>query len=160
MKPYAHKTDVPVSRSRGEIDRILCAWDCDAIQWTDDRREGVVQLRFRWTFEGVPYNARIRLALPPDETLYTARERKEPWRQRDISDQVMQQRRNQRWRSLHRVLVLGIKARLNEVAAGLWAAPEVFLPYLEGIDGRTIADVAIPHLRQLGSDNARALLEG
>ena len=154
---YAHTTKVPVSRSRGEIERLLRAWECDGIQWTDNFRDGVATLRFRWTFEGVDYQARMVVKLPRDEALLTAREKSRATTRPTAA--VMAKRRDQRWRSLHRVLLLTIKANLNAVDAGLLTAVEAFLPHLEGQDGRTIAEIAIPKLRLLTeTDGSQKLL--
>lgn len=155
---FAHTTKVPVSRSRGEIERLLRSWECDGIQWTDDFRDGVTSLRFRWEFEGVDYRARMTIRIPSWEQLHTDKERKA---HTQVNESTLQHRRDQRWRSLHRVLLLTIKANLNAVEAGLMTAVEAFLPHLEGDNGMTVAELAIPRLRMLTEQGgAVRLLEG
>ncbi len=151
MTTYAHDTTVPVARSRQEIDHLLRQWGCDGIQWTDDFRALASRLRFRWTFEGVTYAARLDVRMPPDEVLIREFRRRPTKLQLDA-------RREQRLRSLHRVLLLTIKAQLNAVEAGLVTAVETFLPFLEDGEGRTIAELAVPHLRELPGGSGRLLL--
>lgn len=153
MATYAHDTKVPVSKSRADIEHLLKRWGCDGRRWTEDDRARLVTCEFRWRFEGVDYGARFRLQLPSDEVLVLQFKRTPTALQ-------LQTAREQRWRALHRVLLLTITAELNAVEAGLKTAPEAFLPYLVGADGLTIAEVAIPRLRQLYESGAAALLDG
>lgn len=142
MLSYAHDTAVPVARSRGEIDALLRQWGCDSIQWTDQFREGVAELRFAWTWNGTTYRARLAVRMPADAAL----------RKHGDTATQLAKRRDQRWRSLHRVLLLTIKAQLNAVESGLLTAIEVFLPHLEGADGRTVAELAAESLPRLLGD--------
>ena len=79
-----------------------------------------------------------------------------------LADTEADRRADQAARAGHRVLLLWIKAALNAVAAGLLTAEEVFLPHMEGSDGRTVAEVALPRLRDLltGAPASRLLPQG
>ncbi len=146
MKPYAGQTRVPVAQSRAEIDRLLRNWKCDGIQWTDEFTKGTVTLAFIWSRkpkqtpgEVERYLARLTLKMPSGDTNYGL----------------------QIQRSLHRTLLLWLKACFNAIEAGLVSAEQVFLPFLVGTDGRTVGDVAIPRLPALLKSSAeRLLLEG
>ena len=140
MSQFAHDTDVPVARSRAEIEQLLRRWGCERLQWTDNFQEWAATFRFHWTWEGTTYAARLEIRMPPDAVLRAEAKR-------TITAVQLKARREQRWRSLHRVLFLAIKAQLVAVDAGLVSAVETFLPYLEGPDGRTVAEVALPELR-------------
>lgn len=59
----------------------------------------------------------------------------------------------------HRVLLLWLKAALNAVEAGLVDPASIFLSFLVGRDGRTVADVALPKLPSLIGGPAGLLLE-
>ncbi len=158
-RSYAHKTDVPVARSRHAIDKLLREWGCSQIQWTDDFDAGRAVLRFRWSWEDVSYTARMSVVLPDDEALLTDAERKRWIKPRDLGPKL-EQRRQQRLRSLHRVLLLTITAQFNAVSAGLLNDVEAMLPFIEGSDGLTIGEAAIPRLRIALADGAVGLLGG
>lgn len=157
-RTYAEDTSVPVSRSREEIGRLLREWRCDAIQWTDDFLAGRVQLRFRWEHEGVVYHARMEATIPPRDAI---RRDMASQRSRGVpTDAQVDAAQEQRSRAIHRLLALKLKADLNCVRAGLFSAIDVFLPHVEGNDGRTVAEVAGPRLRALLSAPAVTLLAG
>ena len=136
---YAATTDVPVSRSRAAIDKLLRQWGCSAIRWTDDFDSRVSMLEFTWTHEDVPYHARLKL----DHRVPGASAKEQ----------------DQRSRSLHRVLLMKVKSDLNCVDAGLVTGVEVFLSHLVGADGRTVAEIAAVQLPMLLKSSAARLLE-
>lgn len=151
-RPYAEDTSVPVARSRAEIAELLHRQRCISIQWTDDIEQGVVTLRFRWRWEEGEYQARIGLQLPTEAQLRRERPKAtEAQRQRHIE---------QRTRSLHRVLALTIRAQVHAVEAGLVTAVEIFLPWLEDSEGRTVAEFFVPRLRLLPTTATARLLGG
>ncbi len=150
-RTYAADTEVPINRSRSEIDKLLSQWGCDRIQWTDDFAMGCTTLRFQAVFDDVHCTARLELHLPPDDVVGQRFARTPTQAQ-------LAGAREQHWRALHRVLLLTIKAQLNAVEAGLLTAVEAFLPHLEDSQGRTVAQLAVPHLRRL-QDGKTPLLE-
>lgn len=151
---FAEDTSVSVEKSRAEINTLLRAWGCDGLQWTDDIAAGAVTLRFSWTWEAVRYVARVGLTLPTARSFIGKAPRqvrnRESWADREA---------DQRARSLHRVLALKLKADLNCVASGVFSAVQVFLPYIEGADGWTVAEVAGPHLAKALTGSVTRLLE-
>jgi hypothetical protein len=58
----------------------------------------------------------------------------------------------------HRVLLLWIKAAFNAVEAGIVTAEQIFLPFLEGADGKTVSEIAIPRMAELTRGSAGRLL--
>ena len=163
---FAKDTSVPVARTRGEIDTLLRAWGCDGIAWADDYRARAVTLRFLWTrSEGEQYSARLTLRFPSPAEVKARHAAEVQNRSRyvaPLADTEADRRADQAARAGHRVLLLWIKAALNAVAAGLLTAEEVFLPHMEGSDGRTVAEVALPRLRDLltGAPASRLLPQG
>lgn len=147
---FAHDTKVPVSKTRMEIDALLRQWGCTALQWTDEFERGHAQLRFRWRHDELVYAARFDVQMP------SVAELNKEFSSRSPLSQAAQLRRSadQRWRSLHRVLLLRIKADLNCVAAGLTTAFDVFLAHIENGQGRTVAESLE------GRDLTRFLLTG
>jgi len=121
---FASQTTVPVSQTRGEIDFLLRQWGCKGIQWTDNFENGMVLLRFAWTFQKNPYMARLVLQSTQNE-----------------------QENKQR----HRVLLLWLKAAFNAVDAGIVKAEEVFLPFLEVKEGQTLGEITLKQLPALMS---------
>ena len=156
MRRYAQDTAVPVAKTRQEIDTLLRAWNADAIRWTDEFRVGRVRVEFTWTHGEAMYHARFDLPLPTEEQL---RARALNARTRQVSEVKLRNLRERAGRHEHRVLLLWLKAALNAVEAGLVDPAAVFLSFLVGADGRTVADVAIPKLPALMKGGAGLLLE-
>lgn len=158
MRRYAQDTSVPVARSRGEIDSLLQQWGCKGVQWTSEWDAGAITLRFMWEHEGNKYMARFNVKLPTDDDLMKdAVDGRDP-SGKTISAGKLEKLRQSRGQSEHRLLLLWLKAAFNAVDAGLLVAEELFLPFLEGKDGRTVAEVAIPRMADLLSGNAGRLL--
>lgn len=155
MRRFAEDTTVSVTKSRGEIDDLLRAWHCDGIRWTDNFRDGVVTLEFTWSRDGVDYLARFTLQLPTEEEMRT---RAIDLRTRRVSDVKLRKVREAAGRHEHRVLLLWLKAALNAVAAGLIDPATIFLPFLVGRNGQTVAEAALPRLAKLLEGSALALL--
>jgi len=157
MRRYAQDTSVAVSKSRGEIDKLLRNWSAKGIQWSDDFEHDLVSLRFIWVFEGIDYMARFSIALPSHGEL-----NKEAYDRRtgQFSKRKMDRLMDMRGRAEHRLLLLWFKAAVNAVAAGIVSAETIFLPFMEGKDGQTVAEIAIPRLSKLMSGSATRLLAG
>lgn len=130
MTAFAQRTKVPCARTRQEIDRLLRAWKCDGIQWTDEFTLSRVTLRFVWSrFQG-PREARVSVT-------YQAQFR------------INLSRSTTQGRQEHRLLLLWLKAALNAVEGGIIPAELLFLPWLVGRDGQTFGEIALPRLPQL-----------
>lgn len=106
-----------------------------------------MQLRFVWlrggTKERTPqrYMARVNLDLAAP-----------------LEGKVTPLKRDKSDRTLHRVLLLWLKGALNAVQAGIVSPEAIFLPFLEGADGVTVAEAALPRLPALLSNAAEKLL--
>lgn len=154
---YAEGTSVSVGKSRGEIDDLLRRWGCAAISWSDNFENGRATLRFAWKREPEVYLARFDIQVPTDADL---RKRALDQRSRTFSESKYQKLRESMGREEHRLLALWIKAALNAVQAGIIPAEAIFLPFLQGRDGRTFAEAALPRLPLLLKGGADALLLG
>lgn len=155
MRKYAEDTAVPASKSRGEIDQLLRAWGATGIQWSDDFQTDRVTLRFIWPRGEQRFVARFGLQLP-------GRAQLEPealdGRTGRVSEKKLAALLEGRGRREHRTLLLWLKAALNAVDMGLVSAEALFLPFLEGNDGRTFAEAAVPQLGRLLTGAAERLL--
>lgn len=133
---HAETTSVPVSKSRGQIDELLRAWECEGVRWTDYFSEGRTLLEFVWEPPNAPaFMARFELRLPGE---YRNAE--------------------QEWRRLHRVLRVFLLGQLEAVEGGLVTLEEVLLGHIVGPNDRTVGQELLPRLKELTSSSAVALL--
>jgi hypothetical protein len=167
MRRFAEDTEVPVARSRGEIEKLLKDWGVDGMSWGDDFKSGVVTLHFIWekvetrAVGGQPltssrFTARVCFDLEPVEAL--RKKCLKPYSGGQIHQAKFEKLMAARGRREHRVLLLWLKAAFNAIDSHIISAEELFLPFLEGPDGRTVGQVALPRLRMLLTENADRLL--
>lgn len=154
-RKFAAKTEVPVARSRAEIDALLINWGCDGIRWTDAHRDGVTTLEFVWLHEEVDYMARIAITLPSAAEL--EQEAKHATR-RTFSQAKYDQLVKNRGKSELRLLLLFLKASFCAIDAGIMEASAIFMPFLVCQNGQTMHEIAAPKLAEIVSGNAMALL--
>jgi hypothetical protein len=131
---HAAETKVPVAQSRTEIDRMLRAWECDGVRWTDDYKGGRVVLEFVWEREGLAFMARFVIRMP------------------------IEGKPDQEWRRLHRVLRIYLLGQFNAIEAGLVTVDEVFLPFIVGPNDRTVSQQLVPRIHELIGKGAATLL--
>ena len=155
MRRYAQDTQVAVAKSRSEIDNLLRTWGCSQCQWSDDWSGGRVQLRFVFERAKVSYLARFDLKLPDRKALEADAI---DGRSGCVSERKMEKLLADRGKVEHRLLLLWLKGCLNAVEQGLVDAATIFLPFLEGKDGSTVAEVALPQLEALTRGSASRLL--
>lgn len=116
---YARRTEVPVSRSRAEVENLVTRYGADQYGSALDNEGGRAMVQFRiasWL---------VRFILP-------------------LKDCTEQQQR-QRWRAL----VLVIKAKLEAVESGIATIEEEFLAHVVTPDGSTFGQWAVPQLREM-----------
>lgn len=134
MSPYASETEVPVERSKAQIEAML-------------RQRGANEYVTGWneTSDRIQFRMRavtIRFTLPRpkrEDHVYDAagRERREPV----IAKQVEQAMRS-RWRALYLV----IKAKLEAVDVGIAVYEEEFLAFVVMPSGSTVGEVLVPQI--------------
>ncbi len=150
---YASTTKVPIAQSRGEIDKLLRKWGCDAIQWTDEFSEDRSTLRFSWAHDETKYLARFTIHIEPvdeDEVIN--------FKTGGIAEGKLAKAQAARGKVEHRIMLLWLKAALNAVEAGIIDAETLFLPFLEDKTGQTVAEVLVPKLAQIPSRKIAGLL--
>lgn len=152
---YAEGTKVPIAKSRGEIDKLLRQWRAKGIQWSDDYENDCSTLRFVWVHDDTDYMARFSIDLPTADVLSSDAI---DGRSGHVSDRKLKVLLDARGKQEHRLLLLWLKAALNAVDAGLVSAEALFLPFLEGSDGNTVAEIAVPRLKALVGGSALKLL--
>jgi hypothetical protein len=166
---YAEGTVVPISRSREEIARVLQAWGASQVQWGDDYEAGLVMLRFMWTQKKASgsapavgarrFQARIVVKLQSKTEIEKEARASTRSSWRPTPKGKLEKLMAARGKREHRVLLLWLKATFNAIDMGIISAEEIFFPYMEGADGATVAEMAMPHIeRLLGAGGAKMLL--
>ncbi len=118
---YAKETDVPVERSRAEIERTLMKYGADQFAYGISQSSATIQFRAN---ERV-----IRFVLPLSY----------------VSDKKMTDKQLAQWqRSRWRCLLLSIKAKLETAESGISTFEEEFLAHIVLPNGQTAAELALP----------------
>lgn len=118
---YAAKTEVPVDRSRAELERVLARWGAEQFAYGQDVDRWVIAFRFG--------SRAVRIVLMvPERARLTERQ----W----------EQEKRQRWRAL----VLVVKAKLEAVSLGIVDFETEFLGHLVLPTGQTMAEHVAPQL--------------
>ena len=134
---YAASTDVPIDRSKAEIEKLLMANNCDAIATVWDAREQRSAIQFRMG----PRMIRFTLLMPnpgDDEFRYTPARRftRRPAEQRKAYEQAVRSR----WRGL----LLCIRAKLEAVESGIETVDEAFMAQILLPDNTTVGQRMLP----------------
>lgn len=162
MRRYAQDTDVGIGRSRDQINKLLREWSCESIAWIDDFKGGNVTLQFvvprKPSGSEIPvtYPVQFTIKLPDDAAL---KKSALDGRTYCFSQRKFEKLQSERGRREHRVLLLWLKAALEAVAEKLVDFEALFLPFMVGTDGRTVADVFVPNLPRLSGGTVRGLLQ-
>src|ERR1700761_3048971 len=117
---YAARTDVPVSRSREEIERTLVRYGADQFAYGFNDRKAAVQFRARGRV--------IRFVLPLHHDGAA------------VTEKMREQTQRSRWRAL----LLSIKAKLETAESGISSFEEEFLAHIVFPNGQTAAQMALP----------------
>jgi hypothetical protein len=132
MSRYAENTQVPVDRSKSEIERLI-------------QRYGATEMVSGWRVEKAMiqfkmHDRHIRFVLPlPDRAKFTDSETG-----RTRSDNVVQQKWEQACRQRWRALCLTIKAKLESAESGIEEFETAFMGQIVMPNGRTVAEQILP----------------
>lgn len=133
---FAEKTEVPIVRSKAEIEGMLTRYGADQFVsgWADNQTK--IQFRAKDRY------VRFSMTLPrPDEKRFTQDPRC-AWRTR--SEQAAQKSYDQELRRLWRALALVIKAKLEAVQSGITTFEDEFMAHIVMPDGKTVSEHARP----------------
>jgi hypothetical protein len=122
---YAERTQVPVAQSRAEIEKTLERYGAKSFGFFAEASRAVV------VFEAKERRIRFDLPLPAPGSPRV--------------DQVCRQR----WRAL----CLCIKAKLESVDSKIETFEEAFLAHVVMPDGQTVAQHALPKIREVYAEN-------
>jgi len=149
MKPiFAKETDVPVGRSRSELEDMLKKYGAD--QFASGWETGRARIQFR--LEG----RTVRLEVPMP-TLADVPEKNGRGRMnRDQREKELQQMERQRWRAI----VLLTKARLEACALGIETIETAFLSGFVTPSGQTVGELLRSQLDKVLDGKAQPKLLG
>jgi len=128
LRAFAERTDVPVDRSKAQIEKMLTDAGADSVGSFQTSDKAMLMFKLA----GTTYRFMVPLPAGP-------RDLKAGGRGFDV-----EQRRRQRWRAL----ALVIKAKLEAGRSGITSVETELLPYAVLPNGRTVADEALPALKQ------------
>lgn len=141
MKPsrrFAQTTKVPVSQSRGEIEKMLSRHKCQQFGTAVD----YLEMKARVQFTAHERIVRFTVATP------------DPKKFKREDDHAQEERRI--WRSL----LLVIKAKLEAVETGIATFEQEFLANIVMPNGRTVAEIVLPQIAESYSTGRMPLALG
>lgn len=131
---YASNTNVPIDRSKAEIERVLQRYGASTFGYGWQGNKAVIM------FTAKGRAIRMELALPTEEeSAVTSKGRR---RRGGAATVAREQEIRRRWRALSLV----VKAKLEAVASGIATFENEFLPYTILPSGETFAQWAKPQL--------------
>lgn len=135
---YARETQVPIERSKAEIEKILMRYGATGFAYAARNDAGNEQAVI--IFQVKDRRVRFNLPLP---RMSEFKEDKRGWeRRQDVWMKLWSQACRSRWRAL----ALVIKAKLEAVESGITVFEEEFLAHLVTSGGRTVGERLIPEL--------------
>lgn len=145
-RKFAEGTEVPVARSRGEIEALV--EQHGATKFMSFFEEGRAVLAFAMKERLI----RFTIALPQrDEDRFVYKEGK--YYRTKRTELQIEAAFKQEERRIWRALLLVIKAKLEAVQSEITTFEQEFLPFIVLADGNTVGDTIIPKLNGLSGGN-------
>jgi hypothetical protein len=138
MAHYAETTEVPIDRSRAEIERTLERYGATAFMYGWDTRRAAI------SFDVAGRRYRIVLPLPEKNDRAFTHSPTGRERTSNSASAAFEQARRQRWRAL----ALWIKAVLEAAEAGIISIEEALLPFVVLPNGQTAGQWLAPQIAQ------------
>ncbi len=137
MSKYAENTDVPVERSRGEIERTLTRYGASKFMYGWDQNKAIVR------FEMSGRHIMFVLPLPDrNDKEFTHTPARKSRRTPEEATKAWEQACRQRWRCLS----LTIKAKLEAVESGITDFSSEFLAHIILPNGKTVGQFMVPQI--------------
>jgi hypothetical protein len=134
---YAEKTNVAVSKTKGEIDALLRKHKATGFGTFEEVKRAIIVFEMN--------GRRIRFDLPipdPSERRFTHSTR--GMRSRDSALNEWEQACRSRWRALY----LCVKAKLESIDSKIETFDEAFMPHIVTHDGRKFSEHALPAIER------------
>lgn len=148
MGLYASETEVPVERSKAEIERTLLRYGAEEFASGWDHSRAVVMFRMS--------GRRIRFYLPMPAAEEFQKKRDGYNRTESQLIAALEQAKRQRWRAL----ALAIKAKLEAVASGITTFEEEFMAHVIMPNGKNFGEWAAPQIETAYKDKKMPPLLG
>lgn len=136
--PYAQFTEVPIEKTKAEIERLVSRAGASSFLAGYDGATGRAMIAF--ALKG--WNIRLSLNLPKSAS-DCAHDAAGRTRSLEGAQRAMEQEHRARWRAL----LLVVKAKFEGVDRGIETLEHAFLADIHLADGRTVGEHAIPELQ-------------
>ena len=134
--PYAEATEVPVSRSKAQLEAMLKQRGAEGFASGWDSAGDTIQFHWRGLI--------IRFHLPKVDQEPLRHDAAGRLRKGDLLQRVVEQKDRSRWRALYLV----VKAKLEAVESGIAVFEEEFLAFIvDPQSGRTVGEVVVPRIQ-------------
>jgi hypothetical protein len=145
-KRYAEATEVPVTRSKQQVEALLVQHKAEGFHTGWDAQRDIIE--FLWK------GKQIRFVLPRPDRKDFKFTRSGAWRNDRQITQAIEQAERQRWRALYLV----IRAKLESVEAGIAVFEEEFMAFIV-VPGRnqTVGELLLPRIAAGSFDISHAL---
>jgi len=144
---YATTTEVPVERSKAQIEALLTKYGAQGYhtgwQAADGDDPGWDAVEFMWKSKVIRFRVPRPLPKKADGKYHAWATDRYGYR---LADAKMQKAIDQQNRSRWRVLFLVIKAKLEAVEAGVSIFEDEFLSFIVTGSGRTVGEILLPRL--------------
>jgi hypothetical protein len=144
---YAATTDVPVERSKAQIEALLTSHGAQGYHtgWQAATKDdpGWDAVEFMWQGKVIRFRVPRPTVKRPDGKLSAWARDRNGW---EFTGARLDKARDQYNRSRWRVLYLVIKAKLEAVEAGVSIFEDEFLSFIVTGSGRTVGEVLLPRL--------------
>ena len=149
MSRFAEKTDVPVEKSRLEIERLITRYGATSTAFMSGPGRAMI------AFEANGRRILFELPLPDQSEKRFERDGRNAVRGPAKRYAAWEQACRQKWRAL----ALGIKAKLEAVQSGITTFEDEFLAHIVLPDGQTVAQHVKPQIAaSYASGDVRPLL--
>ena len=138
MSKYAERTEVPIDRSKAEIEKTLMRYGAD--QFVYGTMLGRAMIAFRANDRFV----RFTLPLPDSNSKDFSKTPTGRVRKKEAASREHAQETRRRWRALS----LSIKAKLESVETGITTFEQEFMAHIVLPDGQTVGEYMIPQIER------------
>lgn len=146
MAKFAKDTDVPVAKSRAEIEQLINRYGATATAFMNAADSSIV------AFEAKGRRVMFTLPMPSRDQKEIAKYRHSSGnflpRTKEAAERAWEQACRQRWRAL----ALVIKAKLEAVESGITTFEDEFMAHIVMPDGQTVATHIRPRIAQAYAD--------
>ncbi|MBN1574536.1 MAG: hypothetical protein JW984_15170 [Deltaproteobacteria bacterium] len=135
---YAKRTEVPISKTKGEIEGLLEKYGAAGVNMGQLTKDGKTMALIQFVMN----NLMVRIAFRLPEESEFSKTRTGQRRNKRLVEAECKRERKRIWRAV----LLVIKAKLEAVESNITTFEEEFLSFLVLPDGQRVGDLVIPRL--------------